>query len=1290
MTDLNVIIAPEPFTPRVERMTMPALGQPVKVMLAGAIAQGKLDADDIKRVRVFINGAVLLDETPAQRLEVMRYVPAPGDMINIVVSPLGGGGSGSGENKALQTVLTIAVIAVSFIPGIGPIAAAAIRIGGMMAISKIFAPKAPQTLADGNNRQALQRATNNYRPRDPMPLVLGKQRIGFDLAAPPYTQLIGEDAWLNIAFVLHYGPCTLAETKIGETLLADYPAEDYQVEYFLTPGVPRRSYLYPDRVVQESLQDELTKGGAYEVHTTATSTERVGVDVTLPNGLRYNKDNGKILNQEVQGEIQYSVVGANAWVNAPIPAAYNRLGALLPAGQFYIQGRTNDALRRSFEFNLPAKGQYDVRVRVWDPDNDDPTIVTDKTYWTGLRSIERKDPIVDTVVSVMFLRVRSTDDLNGSLPVVTGVVEPIVPVFLDGAWTGDPAVYSAAWQPSSNAAALLRYVLAGYPAAKPLLPDEFHSSAGLTYNLIEANPSWKGGLLVTDKKTQQDVMVALGKMGRFSVYWNGSRLCFVPDWYRDAPRQAFTGRNANNYRYRRIFPETIHAVFVEFSNTDEDSAPDELWVYADGYDGSNATLFESLKIEFACTAERAFQEGRVYLAKRLLQVEVHEWNSGPDAIGTTYGDRVLVSHEAALFGLARVRAAYRRMTGALVAGVRLDEWVEMEAGKTYGIDLRRADQLIRGIAVQTVPGRTRDLVFAAPRAADIAPRKGDLLIFGETGLISEDVEIIDVEPQSDLTVTFRAVPYMADAIAGAINDPIPTIISAVRPREPAPRPLIVIPDSATPEGVVLAVSAGPWKGTPIAGFTGRWRQVYDDAIEGLTVGDWIPLEAQPLSAGIVKTGPITGAAHAPASGQDVTVDVEVRTVLVNGETSQPRAASNIPILADIPAPTGFDAVGASRVGADGSGHGVLAVTANAVVSGDIQDLEVEVMPHAGGAWVAAVGSPLPARNPVGDLTGLGGGTAYDVRGRWRRSDNWCSPWALVANRTVPAGSNVASDVIAIGDRPTGDVLADIDLNALNIASEMLRSGTWRGETDEILFIDGVPVRTVTIQLGVTTADHQVFITDLRSVDGAGVGKAVFAINVDGHIIGRVDLNDGTTGSTYFVDDFFGIVGTDPENPKKVFVVDTIAGKVKFTADVAIDGSLTINGTIITPGLAPNSISDNTTSVRSATTYGTGYEISLFTQTFVVDYDARVRAEAKINFGDGGGNGPSYHSSHLRLIIDGVEVDRTDRGGTNATMDLGVGGFLDVLAGTITVELRGWTKPDDFYDYGNMFTEWFKR
>lgn len=1129
----TAIIAPEAFTPRVERVVYPA-GETIAQLLTRACAAGALDPQDLGRAEVFIDGQALPDRSAA-----LDYRPRPDQVVNIAVLPHGSNGR-QNSNKALQVVLQVVVVAVSQVAG--PWAAAAVQIGGQMALSALMKPKV-DNLPSGQT-YALTSQSNTARPRRAMPLVLGEGRVPFDLASSVITSVSGDDVFITAIYGIHYGACTATLPKLGETLFSDLPSGDLETEWFLTPG-PRSSALYPMRTLQENYTAELefsgSTPGAWVVRTTAEGGEVFELDLTFTNGLYFAKANGKTLPQEVQGRVEFSPAGANTWTAAPLDRTYyNRLGAAVPAGEWYFQARSRQAVRRTLRFTPPTKGQYDVRVRAWDPDNDDPDQSTYVTVWSAMRTIEHKAAIVDETLSILVARFRASSTINGALPTLSAVVTPIVPI-----WTPPAGAVAGHWNTtaaSSNAAALARWLVTGPPAARPLSLTQIDVSFATAYQLIETY-DWKGQVGLTDDISQQEALGRLGFLGRFSTYWNGSKLCAVSDWEKPAPRQMFTGLNAQGYKYSRAFPDVIHGVVVSFGNLDHDGDPDELVVYADGFTSETATILEAWDLPFKARANRAYREGRVWLAKRQYQSEGHAWSAGLDGLVSTYGDRVLVRHVSTLFGEAESRVQLRRFSGALISGVRLDHAVTMVEGTTYAIDVRRDDgAAIRNILLTTTPGRVRELVFAAPRVAEASPLKDDLVTFGRVDVVTEDVELIDIAPASSRAVALRAQPYRFADIQAAETGPIPPLQSRLSQRQGAPKPMILAA-SGTPDGAVVSFSVASQRTSPIASFTSRWRPT---PTSDTPAPDWSTLPPLAADARDVRTPAFPDAVHALGDAEgEYRIDIEVRTVLQNGDVSNPAIVEGLLIARGVPVPVDFNAGGIKRFAPDGSAYPVLTVSAAPVEAGLIKELVVELQPASADpeAWISA-GQPLDATTPYGDFSAVKGGAHYDVRAFNRTADGWRSGYVIRANVAIPAGSLVSSDTANVGGRPAAQIRDDLDLNALNIAEEILRGGTWRGETDALLYIGGVPVRTITQQLGVTTEGHTVFITSLQEVDGDGNAKAVFAINADGNIVGQEFLNDGTTGEINFLADILGVADPNGVGPPTK-VLEYADGKWRF-------------------------------------------------------------------------------------------------------------------------------------------------
>ena len=1023
-TDLTALIAPAPMTPRVERLTF-APGATVAQLLTRAVREGLLAAADLPRTEVLINGHPLVDRQAGLDREIRD-----GDLVNIAVTVHGGGGN-NGRKNPLQTILQLAVIvAANYVAGpLGSkLAVAAFAAAGSAMVQAAFAPKIERPSEQG---YSLAGQSNQPRPGQAMPLVFGETRVPFDLASSAFTTTIGDETYITAIYGAHYGPCRVAEEKFGETLISTLTGGEVELEYFLTPG-PRNTLLYPMRVVEDDFTDMLefdrSTPSPWVTHPTAINAEAVEGDISFPNGLGFTKGNsGSYVSQEVRGQVQYSAYGANTWFSAPIVDAStglpfrDRHGALLPAGDWYFQGKSKKALRRTWRFVPPAKGRYDIRVRAWDPENDDPDASTYATMWASLRTIENKPAITDEVLSIIVARWKGSKTLNGQVPTFSGVVTPICPVLDENDdWTGDPAVYSPAWQPTSNALAHARYMLTGYPAARPKRADQIDDSFKAAYRLVEQY-GWTGAVVLQQDASQQDALDQLGQMGRSAFYDNGRAMCAVSEWEKPAPKQMFGVTNGKDYRYRRGFAKPIHGVRVEFVNLSQDAKNDELFVPMDGYSEETATVVESYQLPFRATQERAYREGRAWLAKRLYQSESHAWTAGPDAVVSSFGDRVKVRHPGALFGQTDCRVQNRIWSAGAVAGVRLSQAVTMEEGKTYAIEVRTPGREIYGLTVVTQAGTTRNLTFVAPLAVAEAPERDDFVAFGEFEMVTEDVELIDYGPTSSRTVALRAQPYRFEALLAAETGPIPPIQTKVSTRARAPTPTIV-QAIGDPSGATVTFSVAGQRTSPVQGFTARWRSTptaADPAPQWSSLPPLDPDQRQLVTPAFPDAQNTAGEIDA-----EYKVDIEIRTVLANGDISDPGLVTSLLIDRGVPEPVGFNVGGIKRTAPDGSARPVLSISVEPITTGLVQDLVVERRPAgaADDAWVSA-GAALPAKAPYGDME-VAGGATYDVSGQWRTADGWLSPRVVRPGIVVPAGSLVANDSQTTGGKTPAQIVAD--------------------------------------------------------------------------------------------------------------------------------------------------------------------------------------------------------------------------------------------------------------------------
>ena len=82
-----------------------------------------------------------------------------------------------------------------------------------------------------------------------------------------------------------------------------------------------------------------------------------------------------------------------------------------------------------------------------------------------------------------------------------------------------------------------------------------------------------------------------------------------------------TPRNSYDFRAEKFFVNAPHGWRIRFPNEDEGYRVDERRVYQDGFDDSNATLFESLELPGVTDPDQVYSLGRFRIFQGINQPE---------------------------------------------------------------------------------------------------------------------------------------------------------------------------------------------------------------------------------------------------------------------------------------------------------------------------------------------------------------------------------------------------------------------------------------------------------------------------------------------------------------------------------------------------------------------------------------------------------------------------------------------------------------------------------------------
>lgn len=463
----------------------------------------------------------------------------------------------------------------------------------------------------------------------------------------------------------------------------------------------------------------------------------------------------------------------------------------------------NEALRKSVRMKFPSVGTYDVRIRRITPDNDSDQVF-DEVYLTALKSVKYQAPVKLQGINGAAMLAKGTDQLNGPIDQYNADVSLVCLDYNEESDEWFEAI-------TSNPASLYRYVLQcaanskALPDSKIDLDDiqDWHAycrERGYTYNRI------------IDYETSLDeVLRDIAAAGAASPAIVDGKRTIVIDRVQESPVQVITPRNSWDFSGEVVYPDLPHAFRVQFRNKLKGYQQDERIVYADGYDESNATLFELLDFQSCTDSDLAFKHARRLLAVGYLRRENFTVKMDVEHISFLRGQRVLIAHDIPIVGVGDGRIKeifYSGDSPNTVTGFALDDTVGIPNDSTYYVRIRLSDGSLLYKELVTTIGNETQFNFAVPFSVADSPAVGDLCYVVEAGG-ELDAIVTRIEPDDDLAATITLTYYAQPEITNAESAPIPafnsfitTPLDLIRPVKPQ------LVNEQSDEGVMIRGSDG--------------------------------------------------------------------------------------------------------------------------------------------------------------------------------------------------------------------------------------------------------------------------------------------------------------------------------------------------------------------------------------------------------------------------------------------------------------------------------------------------
>ena len=264
-------------------------------------------------------------EVDGRPVEAPRgYVVAPGDQIVAIV---GVPGDAYSISAGVYSALTAAGVGATAAYGVGLVVGALVSAAGLLAtyggyiaaaaalvtVATMDTPSVPQSGAP-ERQNSLTGVSNRFAPFAACPVLYGKRRLFPPFAAAPYTELVGQDQYLNMLFLVSLGDCDLSALKIGDADATSFDGIEATRHYPTAPDWP----AVIDADVGVTIDDEDWTGTPNRQHTATTTADSVAaaIDFNFPIGLLYTNSKGERRRARIHFRVEYRLQGTTPWLNA--------------------------------------------------------------------------------------------------------------------------------------------------------------------------------------------------------------------------------------------------------------------------------------------------------------------------------------------------------------------------------------------------------------------------------------------------------------------------------------------------------------------------------------------------------------------------------------------------------------------------------------------------------------------------------------------------------------------------------------------------------------------------------------------------------------------------------------------------------------------------------------------------------------------------------------------------------------------------------------------------------------
>ena len=665
---------------------------------------------------------------------------------------------------------------------------AAVTIVGALLISSLIPPPAkPNAIKQDDPNFSITGSANAQNRYGIFPTVLGRHLIYPPKTATGYTEGEADNIHFRGRYTFGFGPVALETLNIGTTPITEF--EGVEIEFLNVDQAQTLAHmpeladkviawrggdaalsLYPDDISEDNYSVLLSKDEAV-LRATRDRAISVSVDVTYPGLVQFDDSNNK-QNQSVTIRYRYCRVGTGLWVDA---------------GTETHTARSTASLRYTKTIALPEAGEYDIEVTRISDDSDDAKI-SDTSYLTAIRSVQGGALPSHADIAEIAIRVKASDQLNGPIDTLNAIAHQLAPVWGGKAWTDVQPVRHPAW---IYARALMGPSLDNPVTADRLQLDDLRAWA-------EEEPHWTCDGVIDQSTTLAEVLDLICASGRARRGLRDLKYSVIRDGGAGPIVQHFNPRNSWGFAGTIRFPKDIHGLRLRCLSERLEWQQDEIIVYADGYDETNASAFETLELRGVvlskddATGGNAWRLGRYHLAQAMLRPEEFTWQCDLEHLRVNMGDKVRLVHDVPLIGVGagRITGLKAHFDGSL-ASFTIDEDIPEDADG-YRVCWRCQDCTETLFQAELQDGLWR--VSASQGVAFEGLALGDLVSIEQTTVESMEVLVTSITHQGDMKATLTGVaaaPAVLQADSGTIPPYVPNITRVASTEDQAAQPYVL-------------------------------------------------------------------------------------------------------------------------------------------------------------------------------------------------------------------------------------------------------------------------------------------------------------------------------------------------------------------------------------------------------------------------------------------------------------------------------------------------------------------